>query len=337
MSNHTLQELNAETDSRFWLQTGYKPGRKLDPSIPADQAMMKTWIDLFTKIKKEDAAGILELTYQTPFVQQSTDTAAAAHDDVIGHLTAATQTDDPVKQKKHVKAAADAQDAVKKATRDGASVQPPTVSPAAVFASALDALNSAGGGASLTAHAAQAVLDANPNHPANAPAAEPSHPDFAKPTEKPHPAATKPPRTVEEHVALTQSQTAPAQAIAVHEKSQWAGLKEAAARGAELLERKAHEALRAIADAAKVTATVVAPTPAPQGGAPNFGSIDQKALDHSRDDGKQSFLAKHGEMLAIGGTIIGGGILAMILTRGGSTPQRRRAPARRPAMAAVTR
>ena len=45
--------LNKETNARFWAQTGYKPGQRLDPNNPLDKAKMPVWMDIFRKVNAE--------------------------------------------------------------------------------------------------------------------------------------------------------------------------------------------------------------------------------------------------------------------------------------------
>ena len=70
--------LDHETDARFWAQTNYRPGQKLDAANPTDRAMMKVWSDIFAKVKREDDAGRLVLTYNHPAVEHHLDEAVAA-------------------------------------------------------------------------------------------------------------------------------------------------------------------------------------------------------------------------------------------------------------------
>ena len=56
-----LPALHKETNRRFWEQTDYKPGQRLDPAIPADKAMMPVWMAIFRKVSREvDNVGRLE-------------------------------------------------------------------------------------------------------------------------------------------------------------------------------------------------------------------------------------------------------------------------------------
>lgn len=46
-----------ETNQRFWTQTGYKPGQKLDMSIPKDREMSKVWMSIFQQVQHEASTG----------------------------------------------------------------------------------------------------------------------------------------------------------------------------------------------------------------------------------------------------------------------------------------
>src|SRR6185295_7793039 len=70
--------LNKETDARFWAQTHYKVGQKLDPNSAADRAYVKTWLDTFHKVEAEDQTGHLVTTYDHPDVVANLEAAKAA-------------------------------------------------------------------------------------------------------------------------------------------------------------------------------------------------------------------------------------------------------------------
>lgn len=298
MSNNSLAELYAETDARFAAQTGYRPGHKLDPKDPSDKAMIKVWLDIFAKVKKEDLAGLLALTHTSAVVIDNLGKAAEAHQQVVDHLTAAANTPDPIIKDDHVKAAAGAQNAVKDHTRAAAAAQPIVVSPQVAATAALDALASAGGGAALTAHAAQAVLDANPAHPANGPAAQPAAPELVMTAP---PAVPTPPKTIEDHVALHQTQSAPGHAIAVHEN---AGKPPQGGFVPPVI------VIRPPRGPAPAPIQTADSTPAP---APPAAPAPEK----------RSWLREHAELLAVGGTLaVGFGVAIMM---GGPSKPRRRA------------
>jgi hypothetical protein len=123
--------LNREVDARFWIATGYKPGQKLDMSIPTDHAMAAVWEQIHQQVLAEDAAGKLRLTYTDPAVQAKISAAAAASRAAAAHLDVAAGTTDPAAQDQHVQAAADAHAASKQHVIDAQSIaQVPPVDPA---------------------------------------------------------------------------------------------------------------------------------------------------------------------------------------------------------------
>lgn len=304
MSNHTAPELNDETDSRFWAQTGYKPGQKLDPKNSADKAMAKVWLDIYAKVKKEDAAGILQLTHTTFGVQDDLNKAAEAHNQVIDHLTAAVTSPDPIVKDDHVKAAAAAQNTVKNHTRAAAAQQPPVVSPQVAASAAIDALKAAGGGPSKVAEALETVLAANPTHPAHAPAAQPVAPELVKAAPL---QPVTPPKTIEDHVALHQAQSAPGHAIAVHENA-----------GRPKPRNTGIVPPRIIAMPPRPLP--VMPFPGPIAASPAPASVIPTPPTSSNAEviptppEKHSWFREHAEALAIGGTLLVGGVLAIAAT-----------------------
>jgi hypothetical protein len=103
--------LNKETDSRFWVTTGYKPLQKLDPSIPTDRAQVPVWNAIHAQVVAEDHAGHLRLTYNDPAVIAKLAAAAKANSNAAAHLDAAAtanraDTDDHVQAAAHGVAAA---------------------------------------------------------------------------------------------------------------------------------------------------------------------------------------------------------------------------------------
>lgn len=121
--------LDRETDARFWGQTGYKIGQKLDPHIPADKAMAKVWLDIFNKVKRENDQGRLVLTYNKPGVERHLNEAANAQAAAIDNLHAAASADDPAVAQVHTVAAQQAANAATVNAQTAAAQQPPTVSP----------------------------------------------------------------------------------------------------------------------------------------------------------------------------------------------------------------
>ena len=129
MPNAARSTLDRETDARFWAQTGYKVGRRLDPADPADQQMVPVWLDVHGKVADEDARGELHLTYNHPAVESALSDAEIASHAQAGHLAAAAVTEDPTQVWDHLHAATQAGEVHADATRRAADVQPPTVSP----------------------------------------------------------------------------------------------------------------------------------------------------------------------------------------------------------------
>ncbi len=65
------EALYKETNARFWRQTGYKPGQKLDRNNLQDREKAKIWMSIFRQVQHEAAMGSLvftspELTSQVP-------------------------------------------------------------------------------------------------------------------------------------------------------------------------------------------------------------------------------------------------------------------------------
>ncbi len=121
--------LAKETDARFWAQTHYKPGQKLDPSDPSDARMIPVWNDIFQKVSAEDARGALVITYNHPVVAQNLADAQVADQVTAVHLDAAAGSPDPAAMQQNVGAAANAADVSAQKTREAAQLQPPTVDP----------------------------------------------------------------------------------------------------------------------------------------------------------------------------------------------------------------
>jgi hypothetical protein len=121
--------LDKETNARFWAQTNFKPGQKLDPKNPTDAAMMPVWKDIFAKVKREDDDGKLVLTYNHPVVATNLADAHVADQAAAMHVDAAAAAPNPQAAQQNVAAAAIAAQIAAQKTRDAARLQPPTVSP----------------------------------------------------------------------------------------------------------------------------------------------------------------------------------------------------------------
>ena len=141
------KKLYAEADARFWAQTGYKPGHKLDAKSPLDKAMIPTYLDIYQKILNEYRAGKILYTYDHPAVVAALGEAAqlageAAH--ALGIATAQSAAGAPPhapEVKQPLERAHEAHVASQQATAAAAAYQPPTVSPAHAAQAAQTALN----------------------------------------------------------------------------------------------------------------------------------------------------------------------------------------------------
>ena len=131
--------LDRETDARFWAQTGYRPGQKLDPSSPTDKAMMPVWMDVYRKVKAEADAGTLVTTFDHPEVAQHLADADVANRAAAAHLDAAVAAPDPATAQQNVVAATTAAQISAQKARDAAATQPPTVSSQLLQGAARDA------------------------------------------------------------------------------------------------------------------------------------------------------------------------------------------------------
>ena len=145
MPAFTHEDLDAETDARFWAQSGVKPGHKLDPHDPVDAHWIPVWKKIFAKVAAEAKAGTLKLTYKNPAVAQGIAVAKQAADAIASTLeplvhAAAPNVPDPwdVPDVQTAKAASNA------ALAHAASHQPPTIDPAAVATAAKAQLEATG-------------------------------------------------------------------------------------------------------------------------------------------------------------------------------------------------
>jgi hypothetical protein len=131
--------LYAEADARFWAQTGYKPGQKLDPKNPLDAKMIPTYANIYSKVLREWQTGKLEWTFAKPAVVQlindakDLSAAAAAHMDAVVTAIADKTAPSSPEKAKHVQdqlaLAQDAHAAAGQKTDAAAQHQPSTVSP----------------------------------------------------------------------------------------------------------------------------------------------------------------------------------------------------------------
>jgi len=121
--------LTRETDARFWSQTGYKPGQKLDPNNPTDKAWAAVWLDIFKKVQRESDAGKLVTTYDHPEVAQHLSDAAVAGKAAAAHADIAASAPEAKTAQENVVAATTAQGISTQKAREAAAKQPPTVDP----------------------------------------------------------------------------------------------------------------------------------------------------------------------------------------------------------------
>ena len=120
--------LNRETNARFWAQSGYKPGKRLDPNNPLDKAKMPVWMDIFRKVTSEADAGTLVTTYDRSEVAQPLADAVLASTVTAVHVDAAKNAPDPTTAQQHTAAAVTATQVASQKLNEAASNQPPTVS-----------------------------------------------------------------------------------------------------------------------------------------------------------------------------------------------------------------
>jgi len=207
--------LDRETDARFWAQTHYRVGERLNPKDPTDRAMMKVWMDIYGKVKREDQAGQLVLTHNHPAVEQHLGDAQLAMQAAAAHLDAAANEPDPVRAQQHAEAATVATATASAANQAAASFQPPTVSPVVVSAAAHEAAHAA-----AVPPPEPVVERLPPEHPAVLSiAAQPIlPPEIATAPPAPSPPTSQP--RPGQQLALAQAVSAPAVAVAVHEDAQ---------------------------------------------------------------------------------------------------------------------
>jgi hypothetical protein len=208
--------LDRETDARFWAQTHYRVGERLNPADSTDRAMMKVWLDIYAKVNREDKAGRLVLTYNHPAVEQHLGDAQFAMEAAAAHLDAAANEPDPVRAQQHAEAAAAATTTASAANQAAAALQPPTVSPVVVSAAAHEAAHVA-----AVPPPVPVVEHLPPEHPAVVSiAAQPVLPPeiATAPPAAPPPSSAPPPPG--QQLAVAQAVSAPAVAVSVHEAAQ---------------------------------------------------------------------------------------------------------------------
>jgi len=218
--------LDREADARFWAQSHYKVGRKLDPRDPTDRAMAKIWRDVRAKVDAEDRAGRLVLTYDDPHVVRKLGDAKIASQTADAHVGAAIAEPDLMAASRHAIAAAIAAAAASVAAHEAASVQPPTVSPIVADAAAQEAAASAG--IPIPDPISPSLP---PGHPATSEAAGPVlHPDAAQDPDPMPPesssgepgiglASPMPSEQGAAQLDLARALNAPSVAVSVHERA----------------------------------------------------------------------------------------------------------------------
>lgn len=202
--------LNKETDARFWAQSGYKVGQKLNPSNPADRAMMKLWLDIFHKVEAEDETGHLVTTWDHPEVANYLQEATAARQVAEDHLEQAAAAPDPWEQTRHAETAANANAVSQKAAKEAAKYQPPTASPHVAQTAANDAH-------AATNKPPPGVKVFPKGHPIHwRPSAQPSNQAFNTPNAPDTISSTHPTNAADE-LALGNAASAPQRTADLHE------------------------------------------------------------------------------------------------------------------------
>jgi hypothetical protein len=161
VSPDTQARLFKEADARFAAQTHIT--RKLDPHNPLDAKWIPVWTDIYNKVNREYAGGVIAWTYDNPFTQTSLEAASILADKSAGHFadaTAAASAGDHDSAASHLAAAQDSNAAAKDALRAVAALQPVTVAPELVFHAATAIGELVKGGAAQTPHDAVAAIQA---------------------------------------------------------------------------------------------------------------------------------------------------------------------------------
>lgn len=129
-----------EADARFWAQTGYKVGKKLDPADPADAQMMSAWRQAYAVVADEVRRhGWFTPTHRSEAVTSPLAQAAHASSRANEHARAAadaTATGAAVDREHHLAAAQLAHEESHAHSTRAAAAQPPSVDPATAHAAA---------------------------------------------------------------------------------------------------------------------------------------------------------------------------------------------------------
>lgn len=124
----TQSIVNRETDARFWANTGYKPGQKLDPANAFDRMWVPTWKSIAAQVAKEMAAGTIRWTYNTPEVADLITKGLAASKEAAAQIAAANAakaSGDHAKAAQHIADAHGQIGAAQIATAQAAAYMPP--------------------------------------------------------------------------------------------------------------------------------------------------------------------------------------------------------------------
>ena len=212
----TKAALDAEADARFWAQTGYKPGQKLDAHDVTDRQMAKVWTDVRAKVQAEADAGTIAFTYDSPRVKQLLADAAVAHKAAVAHVDAAVRAPDPQARDQNAAAAAQAMQVAAIRAKQAAALQPPVASPQVADAAATSAHHARGTLPTLAEGGTpkQGVVVYPVGHPASP---HPATRHLAQVQVRMPDQPLEPPTTADEHVALAQANGAASHAADVHE------------------------------------------------------------------------------------------------------------------------
>lgn len=120
--------LNRETDARFWANTGYKPGQRLDPANAFDRMWVGAWKAINAKVIKEFRDGTIRWTYNSPEVADLITKGLAASKEAAAQIAAAQAakaSGDHAKAAQHITEAHGQIGAAQVATAQAATYMPP--------------------------------------------------------------------------------------------------------------------------------------------------------------------------------------------------------------------
>lgn len=173
MTPEIQARLYKEADARFWAQTGYAPGRHLDPENPVDAHMIPVWQDIYKKVHAEWASGKLVTTYDHPVVTGLLQEAAhemAKAADALG-ASIATPPSDPIGKAAHAADSDAAHAKANAAAQKAATYQPVTASPVLANQAAMSTMTMVAG-----IPPAGVVIGPAPAEGGSVPVAQPSIP-----------------------------------------------------------------------------------------------------------------------------------------------------------------